>query len=73
MRMPKFLLAIILSFMGLGIAQAEDKILMVPHLAIYDLQLENASDKSGLPALSVVWPMNSMALLARAIQPVSGL
>ena len=49
--MPKFLLAIILSFMGLGIAQAEDKILMVPHLAIYDLQLENASDKSGITGL----------------------
>ena len=49
--MPKFLLAIILSLMGLGIAQAEDKIFMVPHLAIYDLQLENASDKSGITGL----------------------
>lgn len=49
--MSKILIAIILSVVSLGVAQADDKIVMVPHLAIYDLQLENASDKSGISGL----------------------
>ena len=50
--MPKFLFAFILSVMCLNVARGEDKIVMVPHLAIYDLQLENAADKSGISGLS---------------------
>lgn len=49
--MSKFLIAVVLSVIGLGVAQADDKIFMMPHLAVYDLQLENASDKSGISGL----------------------
>lgn len=49
--MSKLLIAIIVSVVSLGGAQANDKIVMMPHLAIYDLQLENASDKSEISGL----------------------
>ncbi|WP_297323284.1 cell envelope integrity EipB family protein [uncultured Bartonella sp.] len=49
--MLKFLFAAILFSASLGFAKADDKIFMVPHLAIYDLQLESASDKSGISGL----------------------
>lgn len=49
--MLKFLFAVILSSASLGFAKADDKIFMVPHLAIYDLQLESASDKTGISGL----------------------
>lgn len=49
--MPRILVTIAFFILGLGVAQAEDKIVMVPHTAIYDLQLETASDKSGISGL----------------------
>lgn len=49
--MLKILFIVIFSTASFGFAQAADKIVMVPHLAIYDLQLENAADKSGISGL----------------------
>lgn len=49
--MLKILFTVILSAASFAVAKADDKIVMVPHLAIYGLQLENAADKSGISAL----------------------
>lgn len=50
--MSKMLFALAVYASSIAVVQAEEPVYMAPHLAIYDLQLDNASDKSGISGLT---------------------